>query len=85
MWIVPSWAVGVVIIVVGMSLAKGLRALLQAQTTRMQHPPQPEVAQLTDALDEVQRRVGELEERLDFAERLLARQREGDRLAPPQH
>ena len=35
-----------------------------------------------DALEEGQRRVAELEERLDFAERLLARQRD-ERLAPP--
>ena len=35
-------------------------------------------------LDELKQRIGELEERVDFAERLLARQREGQRLGPPQ-
>lgn len=40
--------------------------------------PQPQV------LEDLQRRVAELEERLDFAERLLARQREAERLVPPQ-
>jgi len=34
-------------------------------------------------LDDLQRRVAELEERVDFAERLLAKQREGERLAKP--
>ncbi len=34
-------------------------------------------------LEDVQRRLGELEERMDFAERLLTKQREGERLAPP--
>jgi hypothetical protein len=34
-------------------------------------------------LEDVQRRLGELEERVDFAERLLAKQRDGERLAPP--
>jgi hypothetical protein len=34
-------------------------------------------------LEDVQRRLGELEERVDFAERLLAKQRDADRLAPP--
>ena len=34
-------------------------------------------------VEEMQRRLGEVEERLDFAERLLAKQREGERLAPP--
>ncbi len=34
-------------------------------------------------LEDVQRRLGELEERVDFAERLLARPREAERLVPP--
>src|SRR2546427_12034547 len=34
-------------------------------------------------VEEMQRRLGEVEERLDFAERLLTKQREGERLAPP--
>jgi len=34
-------------------------------------------------LEDVQRRLGELEERVDFAERLLAKQRDAERLAPP--
>ena len=33
-------------------------------------------------LDQLQERMGELEERVDFAERLLAKQREGPRLGP---
>ncbi|HJQ67185.1 MAG TPA: hypothetical protein VJ816_12440 [Gemmatimonadales bacterium] len=34
-------------------------------------------------LDETRQRLVEVEERLDFAERLLAKQRESDRVAPP--
>jgi len=34
-------------------------------------------------VDELRRRLSEVEERLDFAERLLARERDPDRLAPP--
>jgi hypothetical protein len=34
--------------------------------------------------DDLQRRVAELEERVDFAERLLAKQRDAERLSPPQ-
>ena len=34
-------------------------------------------------VEEMQRRLGEVEERLDFAERLLTKQRDGERLAPP--
>lgn len=39
-------------------------------------------AELLDELQQVRQEVGELAERLDFAERLLAKQREGDRLSP---
>jgi hypothetical protein len=35
-------------------------------------------------LDQLQVRIGELEERVDFAERILVKQREGERLGPPQ-
>ena len=44
---------------------------------------QPETGVQPEALDDLQRRVAELEERLDFAERLLARQREAERVLPP--
>ena len=37
-----------------------------------------------DELDQLRHRVSELEERLDFAERILAKQREAPRLGPPQ-
>ena len=40
-------------------------------------------AELLDELQEVRQQVGDLAERLDFTERLLAQQREGERLAPP--
>jgi hypothetical protein len=35
------------------------------------------------AVDELRREVAELAERVDFTERLLAKQRDGDKLAPP--
>jgi hypothetical protein len=38
---------------------------------------------LGQELEAVRREVAELAERLDFAERLLAQKREGERLAPP--
>ena len=46
-----------------------------------------ELAEHKEALDQeveaVRHEVAELAERLDFAERLLAQKREGERLAPP--
>jgi hypothetical protein len=44
-----------------------------------------EIGELRQAFDAMQNRVGELEERLDFTERLLTKQREADRLEPPPH
>lgn len=44
------------------------------------HTTEPDVTRLTQALDEVQRKLVELEERVDFAERLLAAQKETNRL-----
>ena len=38
-----------------------------------------------DALEDVQRRLGDVEERLDFAERMLAKQRDVERIVPPKH
>jgi hypothetical protein len=35
------------------------------------------------AVDELRRELAELAERVDFAERLLAKQRDADKLAPP--
>ena len=35
-------------------------------------------------LNALKQRIGELEDRADFAERLLTKQREGQRPAPPQ-
>ena len=41
------------------------------------------IDELRADLDDAHRRIAGLEERVDFAERMLAKQREPDRLAPP--
>ena len=45
---------------------------------------QQEVEGLHEELSGVRQELSELAERLDFAERMLAKQREGERLGPPQ-
>ncbi len=40
-------------------------------------------AELLDELEQVRQQVSDLGERLDFTERVLAKQHEGERLAPP--
>lgn len=42
-------------------------------------------AELLSEVQQLRTEVSELGERVDFAERLLARQRESERLAPPGH
>jgi hypothetical protein len=50
-------------------------------------PPDPrlneDVLKRLDNLDDISRRLAEVEERLDTTERLLARQRDENRLPPP--
>ena len=42
-----------------------------------------ESERLAAEVDELRHRLAEVEERLDFTERLLAKERQADRLAPP--
>jgi len=83
-----GWAIAVGIILIAVSLSKAVPAVVRAFTDQVAarnaalaagRAPAPSTA----ALDELQRRVAELGERVDFAERLLAKQREGERLAKP--
>jgi Tfp pilus assembly protein PilO len=92
---IPEWAFGVVVI---MMVSAGLVMLvrwLQPEVarpdlkSRLADPPERgqtlgDVQVRFGELDQLKQRVSELEERVDFAERLLAQQREGQRLGPPQ-
>ena len=83
-----GWAIGVGIIVIAVSLSKAVPALVRAFADRISArngaPAAGRVPSASGgALDDLQRRVAELEERVDFAERLLAKQREAERLAKP--
>jgi len=89
---IPEWAIGVGVILMAVSILKvvtarlmppgyrprSMRDMMGGQTPAEQEEMQARLAEL----DELKRRVGELEERVDFAERLLARQREQERLPP---
>ncbi len=84
--IIPSWAIGMAFLIVVTAAAQVvMRRLLGGRANRSagQNPTEPDVARLTQALDDVQHRLGELEERMDFAERLLAKERVAERLGPP--
>jgi len=74
---IPDWALGVGFIIFAGALAQIVVVKLRA-SVRIP-PPDPEAAELRQSYDALQQRVGELEERLDFAERLLARPPEPER------
>ena len=90
---IPEWAIGIGAILALISVLKVVTARLMPPGHRPRSmmrdmmlgetPAELEEMQARVAeFDELKRRVGELEERLDFAERLLARQREQERLQP---
>jgi hypothetical protein len=77
---IPSWAIGVAIIMLAGSLGRTLAPILRGQFGRGSGVPDADASRLRSELEDLQKRVGELEERLDFAERLLAKQRDAERL-----
>lgn len=81
-----GWAIGVGIIILAVSVGKTLQALGRMLASRSTRPDggAAAAAELRTDLDDMRQRLTELEERLDFTERLLAKQREADRLPRPQ-
>ena len=82
MGFIPSWAIGGAVIIFASALAKLILAKMRATAPTL-HSSGGETGELRQAIDAIQNRLGELEERVDFTERLLAKQREADRLVPP--
>ena len=86
----PQWAVGVgALLVVVTALQIIYVRLMPPEYRRRRWKGEPlqapdDMQGRLAELDDVKQRLGELEERVDFAERLLARQREAERLGPPQ-
>ncbi len=84
----PEWAVGVGAIISLVAVLQVLVARLLPPDYRRRRLKGEPLQALDDVqtrlreLDELKQRLGELEERVDFAERLLAKQREGERLGP---
>lgn len=74
----PSWALGVAIILIAIQVGRAISG--KHARGRRDLPSDGEIDDLRQNLDAMQNRVAELEERVDFAERLLAKQRDADRL-----
>ena len=79
MWIIPSWAIGTAFVICVVACAQVVVRRLIGSTDKSagRTLTEPDVARFTQALDDVRRRLGEIEERMDFAERLLAKGRVG--------
>jgi hypothetical protein len=82
MGLIPNWAIGAGFIIFAVALAQIVVVKLRASVRRLPGSDN-EVGQLREALDAMQNRLAELEERVDFTERLLAKNRDADRLGPP--
>ena len=84
----PEWAVGVGAVLVLVTVLQVIYVRLmppEYRRRRLKGEPlqaSDDVQRRLAELDEVKQRLGELEERVDFAERLLAKQREAERLGP---
>jgi hypothetical protein len=76
---IPSWAIGAAVIMIAI---QGGRAISwkARQSARGSAASDSDVDEWRQSLDAMQHRVSELEERVDFAERLLAKQRDSGRL-----
>ena len=85
----PEEVVALMVVVAGVFLT--VRPLVAAIARRIGRDPVasalPEgaVDELRADLEDAHRRIAGLEERVDFAERMLAKQREPERLVPPRN
>jgi len=84
MWNDPAWAFGIAFIILALSLRKALPRLLHSIADRQSDAAALPTAATEEAVEELRRRVTELEERLDFTERLLSQQHHPSQLAPPE-
>ncbi|HXQ29138.1 MAG TPA: hypothetical protein VN848_07710 [Gemmatimonadales bacterium] len=72
-WDQAGWAVGVGIVILAVSLRKALPHVAHALADRIAGRTQPAARSEPEAFEDLARRLTELEERVDFAERLLAK------------
>ncbi len=82
-FIIPSWALGAAVILIAIQIGRAISAKYR-MPRRGLSASDDEIGELRQNLETMQNRVAELEERVDFAERLLAKQRESDRLGGTQ-
>ncbi len=83
-FIIPSWALGAAVILIAIQVGRAISGRYgmsrRGRRDREGSGSDTDVDELRQNLEAMQRRVAELEERADFAERLLTKQRDSDRL-----
>ncbi|MGB7212610.1 MAG: hypothetical protein WBC97_08275 [Gemmatimonadales bacterium] len=82
MWNDPAWAFGIAFIIAAFSLRRALPRLLNSIADRNGAHLQVEGSVSAEEVDELRHRLAELEERVDFAERMLTKQQEPAALRP---
>lgn len=79
---IPPWAIGGAVIIFAGALAQIVVVKLRASVRTLPRSDSS-LSELRRGLEAMQDRVGELEERLDFTERVLTKYRDAERLEPP--
>ncbi len=96
-FVIPSWAIGVALVVfisaMVRAVGRGGGSREKFSKFRGSEDHERRIADLEDShrqlaagsgdTAELERRLAELEERLDFAERMLAKKNDAERLGPP--
>src|SRR5207244_4914990 len=81
----PTIGCGAMVVLV--FAGRAVLRLLPSRKSRVADPAErqalEDLQRRLDELDQLTQRLSELEERVDFTERLMAQQREGQRLGPP--
>lgn len=81
---IPILALSIPVLAIGLSgLQKYWKIRLEETRIRAGAGSEEELGQLRADLDQMRQELAEVQERLDFAERLLAKSAERDRLPPP--
>lgn len=76
----PAWAFGVAFIIAALSLRHALPRLLNSMAEKNERDKALDGSASLEEVDELRHRLAEVEERLDFAERMLAQQQEQGKL-----
>ena len=80
-----SWGIAVGILIIAGTVGKAVAAVLRAYAGRIDRAGQPPAdVQLAEKVETLRQQLGALEERVDFTERVLAKQRDVERIPPGQ-